>query len=132
MKKHCSEQAGIPPILPQLTRLYLLALCILLPLLPCIGGYQALGERTYRLFYLLTIGYLAALAIICLELAFVGKCTLRALLAPLWRRSRSKLFLLLFLGGPSSPRFSRHLREPGSVWDSTAAYSPHCCMACCS
>ena len=98
MKKHCSEQAGIPPLLPQLTRLYLLALCILLPLLPCIGGYQALGERTYRLFYLLTIGYLAALAIICLELAFVGKCTLRALLAPLWRRSRSKLFLLLFLG----------------------------------
>lgn len=103
MKKHFSNRSDAPtdsvnPVLSRITQGYLWTLFTLFPLLPCIGGYQAVSQRAFFFFLILSIGYLSITVIVGLELILVGKARAGQILAPLLARRATRFFLLFYIG----------------------------------
>ena len=86
------------PILTRITQCYLAVMCFAAPLLPALGGYQALGRSSFLFCAGVSLLYLVILLLTALELAVTGGGRLPASLAPLAALRPARLCFLLYGG----------------------------------
>lgn len=118
-KLHKAENRNASGLLVFLTQIYVAVMLAGLPFFSGLGGYETTGEDTFRFFTATSTAYLGALCLGAVELVFTGSGRVSQIIAPLKRRSRTRLCFAAYLAWSA---LSAALSPYDGVWAGPGRY----------